>query len=345
MIKVNCWNEYDNLKTVILGDVFQDLSKIPNMYKDDPAQQDAFIKIVEETTADLNNIQKVLEQHSVKVLRPSQPKNYNMAIAKYLQTHSPMINMRDFHMAYGNVFYMTYGSYQTRRFQHAWVEDIVNQMIMDDNIVISANEPNMSTEKINSEERSKEWNENYSNSNKNLFHTACILKHNKKAYIRENSGSPSGKRWMTKMLSMQGIETIEIPGYGHLDAEHTILREDVVFTSDTSLPQWQDFKYKISSVSDVNKYWERQHKLLKTEVNFKAMPLKWLTEWQGYFQEFRSLQNCLSISPGKVLLAVYDKEIFEQLIQIGIEPILVDWRHGSFWGGGLHCITCDIERN
>jgi len=323
-INIDCWNEYDPLKIVILGNVFQE--HIPIMYKDDPIQQDAFAKIVEETIEDLNEIQKVLEQNNVQVLRPSQPKDYNMSVSQHIESHSPLINMRDFHMAYGNMFFMTYGSYPKRRFQHAWVEDIVNQMIVDDNIVISANEPNI-PERID-----EAWEKNYLRSCKNLFHTACILKHNKKAFVRENAGSTIGKQWMTKMLSLQGIEMVEIPGYGHLDAEHGIIREDIVFTVDTSLSQWDGFKYKLFSGGD------------KDIMPAQTDPQTWLIDWQGYYQNFQSLQNCLSISPDKLLMTSFDRGVFGKLYQLGIEPIYTKWRHGKFWGGGLHCITCDIQR-
>ena len=71
MTKINCWNEYDTLKSIILGSVY-DLDKIPRIYN--TQDQDAFEKIVEETAAELNKIQIVLELlHIQKVIIIRQP--------------------------------------------------------------------------------------------------------------------------------------------------------------------------------------------------------------------------------------------------------------------------------
>jgi hypothetical protein len=127
-IKVNCWNEYDTLKTVILGNVY-DLDRIPRLYEG--ADQTSFEKIIEETAAELSEIKTVLEQHDVRVLQPKQPTDYHNIDSNQALQQSPLMNMRDFYLAYGEWFFMTFGSYSTRRYQHFWAEDIVNQLIAD----------------------------------------------------------------------------------------------------------------------------------------------------------------------------------------------------------------------
>jgi hypothetical protein len=348
MIRVNCWNEYDTLKTVILGSTF-DNNRIPVLY-DDNREQDAFSTIVEETNHDLRGIKNILQEHGVTVLSPTQPQNYNLLIGQHIKTHTPLLNMRDFHMAYGNMFFMTHGSYKTRRFQHFWLEDIANQMIDDGNIVIAANEPNFDIKStpIELRDRRHEWMANYKDlkRKKNLVHTACILKYNKCAFISKNPGTDTGKTWIKNLLALQGIELKEIDGYGHLDAQNAILRNDVLFTTDPSNDQWGDtFKYKICATSDeLIQESKKIHSALFEQKIWKK-PSSWLKEWQGYYQEFRSLHNCLAISPDKVLVSRYDKTVFDQLKNIGIEAIYVEWRNSAIWGGGLHCITCDIERD
>ena len=132
-MKVNCWNEYDKLKTVILGSVY-DIDRVPNIYQG--KDQESFEKINEQSHYELLEFQKILEQLGVTVLRPSQPEQYNQMPDFFKQ--SPLINMRDFHLAYGNLFFLTYGSYSNRRFQHAWIEDIANKFIENDNLIVSA---------------------------------------------------------------------------------------------------------------------------------------------------------------------------------------------------------------
>ena len=341
-ININCWNEYDTLKTVILGNVFQE--HIPIMYKDDPIQQDAFAKIVEETIEDLNEIQKVLEQNNVQVLRPSQPKDYNMSVSQHIESHSPLINMRDFHMAYGNMFFMTYGSFYLRRFHHLWIEDIVNQMIDDGNLVISANEPNLRS--FDASYRMKgveQWELAYRDTydKKNLIHTACILRYGKTAFINELSGSAIGKKWMGNWLAQQKIKLFEISnGFGHLDGTNSILNKDTILSTNPGDKHWAFFKNKLTVPLENIEEYER----LRTSQDIIKNPSRWLKEWQGYIQSFRYELNTFSLSPDKVLLSFYDKEFYKQLANCGIEGIYVKWSHRMFWSGGLHCITCDLHR-
>jgi N-dimethylarginine dimethylaminohydrolase len=338
-IKVNCWNEYDQLKTVILGNTY-DLNAIPRLYED--RDQDAFCQIIEETHEDLKGIQQVLEQNGVQVLRPTQPANYNQVLGRTTKYHSPLMNMRDFHMAYGNMFFMTYSGYRYRRFQHAWLEDITNQMIADGNLVIAANELNLSDDlprNVHHEESFEicyESEEGYAK--KNLIHCAAILKHNRTAFMHARPGTPIGKTWMTNWLAQQGIEVVEVPGYGHIDTFNAIIREDTIITNDPDAAHWQGFKNRILTGEsyDLPKYLD-----IKMDI---IQPNNWLYQWQGHFQKMSANTNSISISPNKLMVRHYDPNFFAMLESLGIEPILVNWRHGYFWGGGLHCMTCDIER-
>lgn len=338
MIKINSWNEYDQLKSIILGSVY-DLDRIPQIYTDQ--DQESFEKIVEETTAELNEIQTVLEQTGSTVLRPRQPKNYN---AQDIVDHSPFINARDFCMAYGKMFFLTYGSYQKRRFQNSWVEDIVNQIINDNNLVVSANDPNFTNEiDWKSIPQKDRWVQAYGEvyKDKNLFHTASILKHNTRAIVSHFPGSPVGKKWMSNWLAQQGIEFYNVPTYGHIDANHAILREDTILTSNPSWESWSIFSNIITCPKPLKKVDFNNNVLLSKEIK---NPTNWLYEWQGHFQEFAIEANVLSINPKQVLVSFYDKDFYSTLKNAGFEAIYVKWSHNYFWGGGLHCITCDLER-
>ena len=338
-IKVNCWNEYDTLKTVILGNVY-DLDRIPRLYEG--ADQTSFEKIIEETAAELSEIKTVLEQHDVRVLQPKQPLDYHNIDPDQALQQSPLMNMRDFYLAYGEWFFMTFGSYSTRRYQHFWAEDIVNQLISDGNIVVSANEPNLQPLDWNKYKQTGNWGKAYDESyaDKNLVHTACLLKYNNIAFIRERAGTEIGKTWLTKLFSLQGIKTITVPGEGHLDACHSILNKRTVLINTTDIRPWVGFKNIIRY--DDSKY--QKYRDSANQVAISRNPTEWLQEWRGYAQEFDNVVNCLSLSPNKVMLSVYDKDLDRQLKDIGIDTVYVKWSNRVFWEGGLHCITCDIER-
>lgn len=340
MIKINCWNEYDTLRTVILGNVY-DLDRIPNLYQG--KDQESFVKIVEETAAELTEIRTVLEQNNVTVLQPKQPANYGYAHSESIKIHSPLLNMRDFYLAYGHWLYLTYGSYRTRRYQHYWMEDIINQLIKDDNFVVSSNEPNLDEIDWNDYKQPQNWGEIYHNTykDKNLLHTACLLKYNNVAFLRQHPGTSIGKTWLTKMLSLQGIKIVEVGGKGHLDGTNAILNKNTVLTAHTD-KSWKIFKNHII-VPDG----EDHHKIFRdTQDTFlqDRNPTKWLTDWQGFSQDFDPSINCLSLSPTKVMMSVYNKYVDTELKKLGFEIIYVNWSHRLFWEGGLHCITCDLER-
>lgn len=341
-LKVNSWNEYDTLKTVILGNVY-DLDRIPRLYEG--ADQVAFEKIIEETAQELKEIRIVLEQHGVRVLQPRQPKTYHSIEQDQTVQHSPLMNMRDFYLAYGEWFFMTFGSYSTRRYQHFWAEDIVNQLITDGNIVVSANEPNLeildwNKYKLPQESWGRAYEESYAD--KNLIHTACLLKYNTIAFMRQQPGTEIGKAWLTKLLSLQGIKIVEVSGSGHLDGCHSILNKKTVLVNTQNIRPWAGFK-NIIRYDDNSK--DQKFRDIANQVAISRNPTEWLSEWRGYAQEFDNAINCLSLSPNKVMLSVYDKNLDRQLKNIGIDTVYVKWSNRVFWEGGLHCITCDIERN
>jgi N-dimethylarginine dimethylaminohydrolase len=340
-MKVNCWNEYDRLKTIILGSVY-DLDRVPAIYEG--KDQEAFIKINEQSYQELLEFQKILEQHDVKVLRPSQPKSYNNLPNMIKQ--SPLINMRDFHLAYGNLFFLTYGSFGNRRFQHAWIEKIVNDLIDQDNFVLSANEFNFHYDdsflKNTSQKEHfvKTYTKNYQMNN--LYHAASLLKHNNIAIASMVAGSPIGTKWIQKWLSTLNIEYVKVPTVGHIDGVHSILRKDLLLSSIEYTPLKKFFNDIIIVSSKPEYHQWRDDDALASKVK---NPTGWLYECQGYFQEFCAEANALSIDPETVCLSFYDKDFYSRLKNKGINAIYVQWKNRHFWGGGLHCITLDIERD
>ena len=55
-MKIKCWNEYDRLKTIILGNVY-DIDRVPKIYEG--KDQESFQKIVEQTHKELRNIKLI----------------------------------------------------------------------------------------------------------------------------------------------------------------------------------------------------------------------------------------------------------------------------------------------
>ena len=70
----------------------------------------------------------------------------------------------------------------------------------------------------------------------------------------------------------------------------------------------------------------------------------WLGHWVGYVEETVFDVNMLVIDRKNVLCNNYNKAVFDAFDRYGITPHVVNFRHRYFWDGGLHCITCDLDR-
>lgn len=377
MLNLHCWNDFDPLKTVILGSVF-DNNKVPLRYND--ARQDFLVKIVEESNVELNNYQTILQQNGVKVLRPKQPSTYNGQI---LPDHDPLINMRDFFITYGNIFFTTYGPYSERRFQHAWLEDIFHQINLNGNLIVNAPEVNLDDSDLNwnsflddseyfnlvgenvpsnLKQAKNDWfKKNYENlpfwdffekhnllnRKKFLFHTAWVLKRNNKAYIAKYGELSVGHRWFENWLRHIGVTPVYIPKVGHIDNSAIFLNNDTMFINPD---RWQYNNPSVESYFDDVKNFIYLSASLPKEVQFDLFnevfnPQLWYTKWKDYCLDYQDNVNCLVINPNKVLLCFYDKDFYAKLKNIGIEAIYVKWSHAKFWEGNIHCITCELERS
>lgn len=379
MIDLHCWNDFDPLKTVILGSVF-DNDKIPERYTGE--DQENFIKLNEESNIELNNYQKILEQNGVKVLRPKQPKNYN---GFNLPFHDPTINMRDFFITYGNIFFTSYGPYEERRYQHFWIENIYNEILQGNNLIVNSPEinldggsidpqsllndseyfdligyekkpKNLTHAKIMMHHETKynhleEWDyfkkHNILYKNKICFHTAAVLKRNDKAYIASYGNLSKGHLWFEKWLKFLNVEPIYIPKICHIDGSVIFLNNKTLLIRPES---WRhnkkpilDYFDNISTVFYIPIPEIVKNLPLTYQVE-RFHPTKWLKKWKKYFINNEASINCLVINSKTVLFCFYDKEFYAKLKKIGIEAIYVKWSNAKFWEGNLHCITCELER-
>ena len=70
----------------------------------------------------------------------------------------------------------------------------------------------------------------------------------------------------------------------------------------------------------------------------------YLRDWTGHVYETVFDVNVLALNPETVCVSNHNPEIFSQLKQRGIDPIVVPWRHRFFVDCGLHCLTLDLHR-
>jgi N-dimethylarginine dimethylaminohydrolase len=384
MTKLHCWNDFDPLKSVILGSVFEN-DKIPKRYEG--KDQENFVKIIEESNLELTNIQKILEEHNVKVHRPKQPKNYNSEENIF---HDSALNMRDQYITYGNIFFSSYIPYPERRFTHLWMEDIYKNLINSENNNLLVNSPELNLDGgIMDEKALVDYNEffkltgfrnypkNYKHvknilkthenffaknaawdwfkthniqySDKILFHGAYVLKRNDKAYIASYGKKTVGHLWFEKWLNYLNVTPIYIPKAGHIDASAVFLNNDTILINPMRfLENNPKIEYYFQDVKNIIYLPTAEWRLnLPTEfwTNDKYNPTLWVEKWKPIFDLDRREANCLPISPTKTLCNFYDKKFYDDLKNVGIEAIYVEWSHAQFLEGNLHCITCELERS
>ncbi len=147
----------------------------------------------------------------------------------------------------------------------------------------------------------------------------CFLDEKHAAIGLSFRGNPSGAEQLRHVLQYQEVELIQVPlpGYAmHLDGGIVMVDHDKALLNVERLPYW----------------------FLDTldELGIQKIPAD--------YREGSMAVNCLTLSPGKVIMddrAVYTAE---RLASFGMETILIPWEEISKHGGGIHCSTLPLVR-
>jgi hypothetical protein len=145
---------------------------------------------------------------------------------------------------------------------------------------------------------------------------------------------------------------------GHNDAVFAPIKPGLLISShykncyEDSFPGWEvyhipDQSWNAMSIwrknkhSNKNKWWIPGQ---KNNKNFSNFVDTWISHWLGFAAETVFDVNMLVIDDRYVLVNNYHKGLFECLKKHRIEPIIAPFRHRFFWDGGIHCITSDLYR-
>lgn len=144
----------------------------------------------------------------------------------------------------------------------------------------------------------------------------------------------------------------------HSDSCFSIQKPGVILTSEDARSYTETFfkgwdAFQVTYPQDKVKNWIRfkdDTKAYLFEDNkyidpaWNKLLTTWLSDWVGYAKETLFDVNVLSLDENHVIVSNYNKEVFNFFKKHKIEPIISPWRHRYFWDGGIHCITCDLER-
>lgn len=148
-------------------------------------------------------------------------------------------------------------------------------------------------------------------------------------------------------------------GGGHTDGCFSVLGHQVILGIDPLIDYQQAFPgHNVISLPNknymnhINGFREMQGKVRgkwwvpgqEHNDDFINYVEKYMSDWTGYVQETVFDVNVLSLDSNTVFVTGNNADLLRQLLQHGIEPIVVPWRHRFFVDGGLHCITLDLWR-
>ena len=328
-MQLNFNNNYDRLKTVVIGNVYDDyfFSTVA-----DSELRDSLTRILRETREDLENFKSVLSDLGLTVLQPE---------------IDPFLTINDYAVD-GNVNKLTSGSNNLIPRPPLQVRD--SFFVLGETLYQTRHD-GVFIQKFLSDNFNKNGELDFSKE----FDAPAITILNDKIFA-DVVESPD----LDKIIQKTFPDKTVIPVYvgGHTDAVFSIIKPGVLITCEDpaiykdTFPGWDvlslpDQSWKAVSTfrkiknQNGGKWWAPE---LQKNAEMSNFVNTWLSEWYGFASETVFDVNCLVVSQNLVIVNSYNKEMDTFFKKHNIDYIVVPLRHRFFWDGGLHCITNDIER-
>jgi hypothetical protein len=323
MANVNAFNGFDPLVEVWLGDTYP-----TDFYYDfDTEVRDAFEKITAITVEDLKKIHTVLESRGVVVQRPTFTNNRDDYLNSNRCLIKPPIMPRDTELSLGNTFYHLRSLYKVDPWQQQLDQmsadgiDIKYGPVGDD---LSCMQP------------------------------PSIVRCGQDLYVDIDSHFHVMPQMALTFIEWSKKYRVHlISTGGHSDSVFCIPREGLIITShwlsdyEKTFPGWEVFKIPPDikkNFDSTQKWWAPDIQISSNSLFAKHIEQKAI-DWVGDYRETQFSVNMLVIDHNTVLAVNQNPVLTEFLIKKGIEVIVIDFRCKDFWDGGMHCLTCDINRN
>lgn len=317
---------WHTLKKVCLGKSYS-----PSFYSAIRNSQikDVLSQIAEETEQDYSNIESILNQAGVEVVRPTLP---NDSILNYVDTNGkltydtaksctliprPPMQPRDCQLVIGNQFMATNPSILDYK-------DLLdmNLVTWDKEKVFDAPCVTVIGSDLIVDRRDYPWLDSYIRENHPTHRVigVDIGGHNDAVFSAVKPGVIVSTYYHTNY-------TETFPGWEVLHIENQ---------SWNAVPEWRKLKH-----SNAGKWWMPGEENNSEFTNFVET---WLTNWVGYVEETVFDVNMLMINENLALVNNYNKSVFDYFKKHKVEAIVAPFRHRFFWDGGIHCVTSDLYR-
>ena len=357
MTIVNSWNEWDQLKHVIVGKV--DYANVPPM---EPALEPKIskdsgmigshgprpIESIEKANLQLENFVKILNSLNITVDRP-EPIDFSQSIQTPDWFNDGMFGCmppRDVILTVGNEMLEAPMSYRCRWFEYLAYRPLLEKYYNEDKnmrwesapkprLTDSSYKSNYLPDGITEEERYKkiENRDMILTEKEPLFDAAEILRFGKDLFYHNNfTSNLSGLDWLQRHFPNYRVHQINLPGDlipTHIDACLTPIKPGLMIINPN-----RKLSSEQKEIFDKNK-WEIHE--AAPSIHNTPPPMCYSSIWLS--------MNVLIINPKTICVEASEEKMIKQMEGFGMEVIPVPFRDAYAFGGSLHCATTDVYRD
>ncbi|MDC3131330.1 serine/threonine protein kinase [Pelagibacteraceae bacterium] len=357
MTIVNSWNEWDQLKHVIVGKV--DYANVPPM---EPALEPKIskdsgmigshgprpIESIEKANLQLENFVKILNSLNITVDRP-EPIDFSQSIQTPDWFNDGMFGCmppRDVILTVGNEMLEAPMSYRCRWFEYLAYRPLLEKYYKEDKnmrwesapkprLTDSSYKSNYLPDGITEEERYKkiENRDMILTEKEPLFDAAEILRFGKDLFYHNNfTSNLSGLDWLQRHFPNHRVHQINLPGDlipTHIDACLTPIKPGLMIINPN-----RKLSSEQKEIFDKNK-WEIHE--AAPSIHNTPPPMCYSSIWLS--------MNVLIINPKTICVEASEEKMIKQMEGFGMEVIPIPFRDAYAFGGSLHCATTDVYRD
>jgi N-dimethylarginine dimethylaminohydrolase len=327
---VHCYNTFDTLKEVILGDIDENVLEFCNQN-----QLDRLSHIVKRTKQDLDRIQQTFESRNIVVHRPTFFSNQCVETPYWKsQGLKTPLSPRDNFLVIGNTIVETASWQKERFFESFYFREIFLSYYKQGANWISMPMPRH-------DEYDPDPMDNNAIPNRDpMIDAANVIKYGKDLFVSAwGSNNQLGLEWLYRNFTDYRIHPVTSDKItGHLDTHFTIIRPGLLYSyhSKDDLPDY----FKSWDMLSLDPSRDKEISMSQAFIDDKLQDDDFANTVLGI--------NILVGDPHTVY--VYDHMLenyhfLKQLEKYHIEPVFVPFAYSHFFNQGLTCLTLDTVRD